>query len=167
MYVLSYQSARDLFEAAKHAAEEKRRIEKRLERLDASRFSLGSALGVVVTSTNTDQNRAAKNIAYIDHAKLTEKALGDCSELIVYALRVLYGTQQQDGSTLGGVCCLLSLTHSELVQLRYLEGRSWKAITTIFDIPRTTAWRMIEEAFDVIDAYGIENTIHGLGIATD
>ena len=107
-----------------------------------------------------DVNGTASNIAYIDAESRMRARMAEDERLVSFASTVLYG---RDG--LGGLACLLGPQAADAVFWRYLGSDTWAACEDACGMSRKTMAALIDSAFDVLDAVGVDRAIDGVGIA--
>lgn len=154
-----FSCAKDLFDAAREASIDREAAARQLRHLDARRFSTGRrADGAPPSRTATDGTSAS--IAYLDFEEAARRRIAEDDELLGLAASVLFG----EGGR-GGAASLLSHSHADVVFHRCVSAYTWDKVASVCGVAPATARRMAGELFDVVDAYGVERAVEGVGIA--
>ncbi len=155
-----YRNARELFEAARDAVRDRESAARQLALMDSRRRGGSSPLFCGGKGSPKDVNGTASNIAYIDAESRMKARMAEDERLVELASTVLYG---RDG--LGGLAFLLGSQAADAVFWRYLGSDTWAACEVACGMSRKTIKPLIDSAFDVLDAVGMERAIDGVGIA--
>lgn len=155
-----YRNARELFEAARDAVRDRESASRQLAVMDSRRRGGASPLFGGGKGSPRDVNGTSANIAYMDAEARMRKRISEDERLVAFAESVLYG---RDG--LGGLACLLGSQAADAVFWRYLGSDTWAACEGACGMSRKTIASLIDSAFDVLDAVGVERAIDGVGIA--
>ena len=155
-----YQSARDLFEAAREASRDAEYIRRRVERMKASEGVRGASLAPSVSGTKSDVSGTARVNARIDYEAATARRVEEDYALIDLACAVLYGDDSANG-----VAMLAGPRVADLLWHHYLDDEPWDDAAEAVGMSRATAFREAAKAFDIIDSYGLEFARRGLGMA--
>lgn len=156
-----YQNANDLFIGARDAKREIEITLHQLKSISSRRFSLGTILkDSNVSSSVQDVNKTDKSIHYLDFQAIARDRMSRDKETIQFALEVLYGTKSS-----GGVAALIGAIPADIIRMRYVEDLTWEALQRQCPVSRNTACAYIQEAFNLIDAYGFDRVRLGLGFA--
>ena len=157
-----YQSASDLFEAAREAAEDAERIGRDLGRAAAACGLRGHA----PTGTPGGRGGASDPMApvdrFLDQEARTRRRLEEDYALIDLACGVIYG-RGQDGR--GGVCALLGPATADALWWRYCGGVSWAAVSRHVGMSERWCIEATAAALDVVDGYGWQRVAEGVGTA--
>lgn len=155
-----YNSARDMFEAARTAAQER---DSALRQMDAMRSARGLKAAAVAPSRGggRDINGTLMTVELLDFEGRMKERIKDDEALLEACAGVLYG----EGGR-GGVSRLLSARHADAAFWRYLAAESWRTCSLRMGESERTIKRLCEEAFDMVDAVGHERALRGEGIAT-
>lgn len=163
MNAYQFADARSLFEAAREATIEITRNRNILREMEAGEgvrganiAGIGHAPGVSDPYLATDRR--------IDFEAMKQADIAEDEALIDYACAVLYGRDQM-GRT-GGLYTLAPHACADVICLHWCMGAKWEEVTRRVKYSKSHAQRLAAQGFDVIDAYGIEATIEGVGNAT-
>ena len=159
--ICSYQSARDLFGAARDASLEMTRTMLQLETMEARRHIKGQGYSGMPHGQRSDVNGTAASIALIDREEMLRARIRNDEELLDLACQVAYGA---DGRV-GGVSALLGSAYADVLFWRYCAGESWDTVARECGVSKSTAMRYADVALDAVDAYGVDATMNGLGLA--
>ena len=160
LIVIDAQSARDLFERAKFAAQSMARRMAVLERMRATEGVGGSSGG-----TQTARGSVSDPMRRVDERIVREsiwtRDIEEDTRTVDTAIAILYG---EDGRA--GLSRCIGSEYADLLWLRYLDIRSIQALSILFQCSRTTVYRKIETALDFIDSNGFAATIAGKNTVT-
>lgn len=152
--------ARELFERARFAAQALKRRTSELERMKAAETGGGSGDGIKTSSGSiSDPMRKVDARLTIESVWLRE--MEEDTATIDYATAVLYGLDRR-----AGLSRCIGSGYADLLCLRYLDSRSVKALSQIYQCGRTTIYRKLEIALDFIDSNGFKSTIRGFNNVT-
>ena len=152
--------ARELFERAQFAAQALERRTAELERMKAAETGGGSGDGIK-TSHGSISDPMRKVDARMTIESVWKREMEEDKATIDYATAVLYG---EDGRT--GLSRCIGSGYADLLWLRYLDSRSVKGLSQIYQCGRTTIYRKLEIALDFIDANGFKATMRGTNNVT-
>lgn len=155
----AYQSARDLFEAARDASRDAEYIKRRIMRMQEAEGARGASLTPSVSHPLGDV--MARTDARMDYEARVSGRLEEDYALVDLACAVLYGDDNR-----GGVAALLGTRVADLLWHHYLDGESWDEAARVVGMPRTTAFREKDKALDLVDMYGVDLVRRGQGAAT-
>lgn len=155
-----YQSAGDLFEAAREAAKDADRISRTLARME-SREGL-HAQSYQPSVRGGDHDVRATTDARLDYERRVRRRREEDYALIDLACSVIYGSDQT-GS--GGVAALMGADYADALWWRFCAAETWEAVAAGTGMSERWCQQAVPYAFDVIDSYGIRRVIDGLGIA--
>lgn len=161
--ICSYQSARDLFGAARDASLEMTRTMLQLEAMEARRHIKGQGYSGMPHGQRADVNCTAASIALIDREEMLRSRIRDDEELLDLACQVAYGADGRGG----GVSALLGSVYADVLFWRYCAGESWDTVARECGQSKRTALRYAEVALDAIDAYGLGRMVSGEGMAEE
>lgn len=152
--------ARELFEQARFAAQSLERRRAVLERMRATETGGGAGDGVK-TSRGAISDPMRRVDERITRESVWLREMEEDTKTIDYATAVLYG---EDGRT--GLSRCIGSGYADLLWLRYLDSRSVKGLSQIYQCGRTTIYRKLEIALDFIDSNGFKSTIRGVNNVT-
>lgn len=150
MTVERYATARDLFEAARTAAQE-------LERTATQRELLASKRGYRSQSFNgmgggsADPTGMAASDALVDYEAMIRDRVADDAELLEFASHVLYGE--------GGVSSSLGGIYADVLCWRYLMACTWAVTAAANHMDERTAKAYADAALAAVDSCGILETM--------
>lgn len=156
-----YQSARDLFEAAREASLEMTRTMLQLEAMESRRSVRGQGYSGMPHGQRADVNGTAASIALVDREEMLRSRIREDEELLDVACQVAYGGEGHDG----GVAALLGSAYADVLYWRYCSGESWDVAARECGMSVRTARRYADVALDAVDAYGLSRMMAGEGIA--
>lgn len=157
-----YQSASDLFEAAREAAADAERIGRDLGRAASACGLRGHAPTGAPGGRGGASDPMAPVDRFLDQEERTRRRLEDDYALIDLACGVIYGTGQ-DGR--GGVCALLGPATADALWWRYCGGVSWAAVSRRVGMSERWCIEATQAALDVVDGYGWRRVADGVGDA--
>lgn len=156
-----YESTRDLFEAARNAAQENDRTRRMLVAMEEQEGLRGAGTGARVASGSIGDPMSRVD-ARVDREAAWHRRIEENCELIDLANAVIYG-RWYDGE--GGVDSLLSSTHADVLWWYYLACEPWRQVGERTGYSLQRCRQMRDEAFDMIDSYGLQHAINGVGLA--
>ena len=156
-----YESARDLFEAARNAAQENDRTRRMLVAMEEQEGLRGAGTGARVASGSIGDPMSRVD-ARVDREAAWHRRIEENCELIDLANAVIYG-RWYDGE--GGVDALLTSAHADVLWWYYLAREPWLRVGEKVGYSEQWCRQMRDEAFDMIDSYGLQQVIDGLGLA--
>lgn len=146
MTVERYATARDLFEAARTAAQELERTATQRELL-ASRRGYRSPSFSGMGGGSADPTGMGTSDALIDYEAMMRGRVAEDAELLEFASHVLYG-ENGVRPALGGV-------FADVLCWRYLMACTWAVTAEANHMTRRTAQRTAEATFEAIDSCGL------------
>ena len=158
-----YGSARELFEAARAAAQENERTRRMLSTMEESEGMRGAGTGARVAAGSVADPMARVDVRVDREAAWHRRVEENCA-LIDLAGAVIYG-RWYDGE--GGVDALLSTAHADVLWWYYLACEPWRSVGERTGYSEQRCRQMRDEALDTVDAYGLRRVIDGVGIAKD
>lgn len=150
MTVERYATARDLFEAARTAAQELERISTQREMLAMRRGYRSPSLSPMGAAPRTDANGTDASNALMDfEALMAERSESDI-ELLDYASGVLYGRNGRGGlsSAMGGI-------YADILCWRYLMACTWDVTAAANRVDDRTARIYADSALAAVDECGL------------
>ena len=153
-------SARELFEAARDASRDAEYLKRRIERMELGEGLRAASLEPSSRSPVDDVNGTSRVNARMDFEAAVSSRVEDDYAVIDYACAVLYGA---DGR--GGIAALLCPEAADLLWHHYLDCESMGVAADSVGIPRRSAFRMRDRAFDLADMLGFESCAAGEGAA--
>lgn len=157
-----YQSASDLFEAAREAAADAERIGRDLGRAAAACGLRGHAPTGAPGGRGSASDPMAPVDRFLDQEARTRRRLDEDYALIDLACGVIYGTGQ-DGR--GGVCALLGPATADALWWRYCGGAPWASVARHVGMSERWCISATAAALDVVDGYGWRRVAGGMGDA--
>ena len=158
----TYQNARELFEAARAAAQEVARYHERVSRMEQTEGLRGASLSGARSPQRRDVNGMGRVDARIDLEAAERRHIEEDYALIDRAASVLFGMAQRGD---GGVDALLGWREAKIMDLYYLEAMTWKQVSSMMGVSQDWCRTLRDSALDVCDAYGMGFTIDGSGVA--
>ena len=162
VYLYEYQSASDLFEAAREAAADAERIGRDLGRAAAACGLRGRPTAGGTGGHGSVSDPMAPVDRFLDQEARTRRRLEEDYALIDLACGVIYG-RDQDGR--GGVCALLGPATADALWWRYCGGVSWAAVSRHVGMSERWCIEATAAAMDVVDGYGWRRVADGIGDA--
>lgn len=161
---VTYPSARDLFEAAREAAQDVRRVNALLDRMEEEAVSLPSPSFEPRGRRGSTSDRVGRAVARtLDRTEALERRLDEDYRLIDAATAVLYGT---DGVS-DGLATIAPAWWADAIYHRYLSLMTWvQAAALVMYSPRYVQ-ACVRTAFELMDSYGMAVTLAGQGVATN
>ena len=160
MAFYSFDSARQLFDAARDAAWECERLRRQLE---VMRSASGGGSDVKVSHGSVSDPRARVD-RMLDREAAWEAAIERDESLMDFATDLLYGDDQM-GS--GGVAAMIGLVYADALWWHYLGLETWERVGEIVGYSAVRCKQLRDVAFDVIDAHGVSRIVSGDGIACE
>lgn len=156
----SYGCARDLFEAARDAAEDAERTSRTIERMEGREGVRAQSYQPRTLGGGGDSMRATD--ARIDYESRVRRRREEDYALIDLACAVIYGSDQT-GS--GGVAAMLGPAYADALWWRYCAAATWPEVAEGCGMSERWCQRSMRVSFDTIDSYGLARVVSGLGIA--
>lgn len=157
----TYTRAEDFFVAVRDAAKDISSIETTLAHLKAKEQARAQSYNQrIMIGQNADATHATD--VRIDFETMTEQRLEEDRQLLDAACEVIYGSKE---TGTGGVAALLGAPVANVLWLRYVRACKWVSVSQMSGMSERWCREMVQAAFDTVDAYGIERTILGLGLA--
>lgn len=158
-----YQSAIDLFEAARDAAADKEKTSRKLERLEARKASEAvRAQSYEATGRGGAGDPTARTDARLDLEEIYRRRIEDDKALVSLADEIVYGRERHAG----GVELLVSADHADVMHFYYCEAMPWRAVADMVGMSESWCRSAVQEALDHVDAYGIGRMLDGRGMAS-
>ena len=154
-----YRDARELFECARSAAIEMERTERQLAERDAQQVRWGISY-TEGHGTNTDPNGMHSTLALVDFEAQAKRRIRRCERVLSVATACCYGR-----GGVGGIADVLGSVYADALMWRYLDARPWPVVAAKLFISESTARRYCATALETMDALGMDNIMHGSGIA--
>lgn len=159
---MSYDTAREFFEAAREASRDADRITRQLDALRERATSVGgSDFAPRVRSTPDPDRMGAAITTAMDHADLLMRRRDEDIRLMDAACTVLYG----EGGR-GGLWALAGW-RADALWHHYLALLTWEQVGALLGYTAEHACREAMAALDMADSWGMLRTIEGIGTATD
>ena len=156
-----YDSARDMFEAAREAALDAERIRRQLAAMESADLSLGGGGFEPRVRSTPDPDRMGRAVA--SHMEQAERLLSrqeDDYRLIDAACTVLYGTDSE-----AGLWALVGWRADALYH-HYLALRTWAEVGELLGYSAEHCCREAMAALETADAWGWRSVVEGRGQAT-
>lgn len=155
-----FESARDLFEAAREAARDAARVSRELAEMEGRAEALGSGgFGPRVRSTGEPDRMAGRVAAMVDREAMLEARQEEDYRLIDAACAVLYG----DGGR-GGLYALVGWP-ADAIYHHYLGLRTWAETADLLGYSERHVLEQVAWAFEMADSNGDIRTRRGQGMA--
>ena len=151
MTVERYATARDLFEAARTAAQELERTATQREILAGRRGYRSPSLGGLGCGGPADATGMSASDALMDYEAMMRGRVADDAELLEYASHVLYGE--------GGVSSALGGIYADVLCWRYLMACTWSVTALANHMDERTAKVYADSALASVDSSGILETM--------
>lgn len=159
-----YHSGHEFFDAARDAVRDNRSALKQLREIEEGATASGSGYGVHVR-TSPEPDRIAMLVAAKAERKERLSIRIERNERIMDAAGVvIYGTGW-DG--FAGIAALLGDTVADVMHWYYLDARKWCEVGKLVGYSPSRCRQMRDAALDLVDAYGLDKVLDGLGIACD
>ena len=156
-----YDSARDLFEAARDASRENYRTRRMLVAMEEQEGLRGAGTGARVASGSIGDPMARVD-ARVDREAAWHRRIEENCELIDLAHFVLYGTDCENG-----LAALVPGWWCDAIWQHYINGLTWKQTAKLVGFSAHRCWEVAQTAFDMADGYGIVSAVRGRGLAED
>lgn len=147
MTVERYATARDLFEAARTAAQELERTATQRELLASRRGYRSPSLSGAGGGCSADAGGMRASDALIDYEAMMRGRVAEDAELLEFASHVLYGEN--------GVRPVFGGVFADVLCWRYLMACTWAVTAEANHMTRRTAQRTAEATFEAIDSCGL------------
>jgi len=157
---MRFESARDLFEAARDAARDAARVSRELAEMEGRAESLGSGgFGPRVRSTGEPDRMAGRVAAMVDRGAMLDARLAEDYRVIDAACAVLYGADSDAG--------LWSLVGwpADAIYHHYLGLRTWVDVAEMMGYSVRHVQTCVASALDYADSNGQMWTELGKGMA--
>lgn len=157
-----YQTARELFEAAREAALDAERARGQIEGMEERAASISAPTFEAHVSTGGGRDRISSAVAsMLDARGRLEKRIEADYEIIDAANRVLYG---RDGVH-GGLSAIVPAWWADLLWWHYLACETWGAAAEAVGTSERNAHYVALAALEAADANGMMWTVIGRGMA--
>lgn len=153
--------SRELFEQTRESVREMERQGRLLRKLEAREGLHGAGFEAIRSSGISDPMRATDD--RIDHEARIRRSMEDCERQLDYACAILYG-EDYSGRT-GGLYVLADHELADILCFYYCQALTWDEVSDMVGYARTPCISKAHQALDLIDAYGFERCIQGLGMA--
>lgn len=154
-----YESARDLFEAARNAAQENDRTRRMLVAMEEQEGLRGAGTGARVASGSIGDPMSRVD-ARVDREAAWHRRIEENCELIDLAHFVLYGTDCESG-----LAALVPSWWCDAIWQHYINGNTWEKTGELVGFSGHRCWEVTQTAFEVADGCGILATMCGHGLA--
>ncbi len=156
----SYQSARELFEAAREASRDAERIRSQLLAMEGRALSLGGGGFDPRVSSSHDPDRMGREIsALVDRERELRRRQEEDYALLDLACAVLYG----DDNDAGLDKLVPEGWWADVLWWRYLDGATWEEVGRAVGYSPRRCFDIAQAALDIVDANGLARTRQGLG----
>ncbi|WP_276683324.1 hypothetical protein [Slackia piriformis] len=152
MTVERYATARDLFEAARTAAQELERTATQRELLASRRGYRSPSLSGAGGGCSADAGGMRASDALIDYEAMMRGRVADDAELLEYASHVLYGE--------GGVSSALGGIYADVLCWRYLMACTWSVTAMANHMDERTAKVYADSAIAAVDSCGMLESVY-------
>lgn len=157
-----FQSARELFEAAREASRDAERITRQLAAMEQRTLSLGGGgFEPRVSSTPTPDRMALRINALVDVEDKLRRRQEEDYQLIDLASAVLYGTDSD-----AGLWALVGW-RADAIFHHYLNGMTWEQVGSLLGYNHQYVWQQVQVALNVCDGWGIYRVMQGVGGAEE
>lgn len=146
---ISYQSAEDLFEAARSAQREVIDYKVRLSRMRAALGPRGAASGVGGSGARSDVNGTGRIDSIIDLEVELRGAIAEDESLVSLARSVIVG---KDGN--GGVRALMGPLVAKTMLLYYCEAETLSRVALLTGGSESRARLLRQQGLDCVDYHG-------------
>lgn len=156
-----YESARELFDAAREAALDAERCRRQLEDIERRALSVGSpSFGPLVSGS--DHDRLTREVAaMVDRERELEGRIEDDYRLIDAACAVLYG---RDGMS-DGLASIAPPWWADAIYQHYLALHTWSVVAVMMCYSAPHVRKAVQAAFELMDSMGMVATVDGRGSA--
>lgn len=157
---MQYQTARELFEAAREAARDAERIRLQLASMEARATHVGGGGFEPRVRSTPDPDRMGATVAALaDHGGMLERRQAEDYRLIDAACRVLYGPDNR-----GGLYALVGWP-ADAIYHHYLALRTWDETAAMMAYSKRYVIERVTWALELADANGQMWTELGVGLA--
>ena len=154
MTVERYATARDLFEAARTAAQELERTATQRELLASRRGYRSPSLSGSGGGCFADAGGMRASDALIDYEAMMRGRVAEDAELLERASSVLYGD--------GGVSSEMGVIYADVLCWRYLMACTWEVTAAANHMDERTARVYADSALAVVDSLGILESMQSI-----
>lgn len=154
MTVERYATARDLFEAARTAAQELERTATQRELLASRRGYRSPSLSGAGGGCSADAGGMRASDALIDYEAMMRGRVEEDAELLERASSVLYGD--------GGVSSEMGVIYADVLCWRYLMACTWEVTAAANHMDERTARVYADSALAVVDSLGILESMQSI-----
>lgn len=154
MTVERYATARDLFEAARTAAQELERTATQRELLASRRGYRSPSLSGSGGGCSADAGGMRASDALIDYEAMMSGRVAEDAELLERASSVLYGD--------GGVSSEMGVIYADVLCWRYLMACTWEVTAAANHMDERTARVYADSALAVVDSLGILESMQSI-----
>lgn len=154
MTVEHYATARDLFEAARTAAQELERTATQRELLASRRGYRSPSLSGAGGGCSADAGGMRASDALIDYEAMMRGRVEEDAELLERASSVLYGD--------GGVSSEMGVIYADVLCWRYLMACTWEVTAAANHMDERTARVYADSALAVVDSLGILESMQSI-----
>lgn len=154
MTVERYATARDLFEAARTAAQELERTATQRELLASRRGYRSPSLSGSGGGCSADAGGMRASDALIDYEAMMRGRVAEDAELLERASSVLYGD--------GGVSSEMGVIYADVLCWRYLMACTWEVTAAANHMDERTARVYADSALAVVDSLGILESMQSI-----
>jgi len=157
---MRFESARDLFEAARDAARDAARVSRELAEMEGRAESLGSGgFGPRVRSTGEPDRMAGRVAAMVDRKAMLEARQAEDERIIDAACRILYGDDND-----AGLWALVGW-RADAIFHHFIALRTWAATADLLGYSERHVLEQVAWAFEMADSNGDIRTRRGQGMA--
>lgn len=154
MTVERYATARDLFEAARTAAQELERTATQRELLASRRGYRSPSLSGAGGGCSADAGGMRASDELIDYEAMMRGRVEEDAELLERASSVLYGD--------GGVSSEMGVIYADVLCWRYLIACTWEVTAAANHMDERTARVYADSALAVVDSLGILESMQSI-----
>ena len=156
-----FASARDLFEAARDAAEDAETCRRQLDAIERKALRVASP-SFEARVSGGDPDRIGTGVAaHVDREAELQAQIDADYDLIDAACMVLYG---RDGMS-DGLASIAPPLWADVLFHRYLARRTWPEVADLMGCCTSSMRHCVSAAFDLMDAHGMAATVEGRGDA--
>lgn len=160
-----YSSSRELFEAARAASQDAETCREQLLGMESAALALQRPNFEAHVGGGGDHDHMAGRVAaLVDTEERLRRRQDEDYALIDSACAVLYG-REQDAH--GGLCSIAPPWWADLLWWRYLAAETWATVAEIMGVSERHAHNVASSAFELLDSYGMAQTVDGMGVAED
>ena len=158
VHSFQFQSARELFEAAREASRDAERIRRQLMAMESAAEGLGSPwLGQRVSATGEPDRMASRVAALVDREEMLRKRQDEDYAVIELANRVLYGEDNASG------LWALAGWRADAIYQHYVNCLTWEVVARLLGYSRRHVWEQAQVALDMCDGWGLVSVASGMG----